>query len=245
MGTGKKSKESNEIFTIDNNSSRSNVEVPTVGHLLQKTGFGGFKKQPPQINPSSGSADEDTKDFTASRLRVTEENKSIIIPSSNQPDIKLPKTPVIGQDSLQSSKQALEKWVLILLDSGMENVIRLSQVLSEKTKYPQFETKTIYTKSHPPNPLWNSILWKTALTTDVWNVLLKKGFIIIPPVVEMKDPTRFLLRKAFGVQKDHWFSTLLLGKSEPDLGLLCMFSLHNLENEVASANEDLKSFINN
>jgi len=146
-----------------------------------------------------------------------------------------------NRESLHISSDPMAHALIQLLDQGVLSAVFLALSIANKSEQPRFISKG---GIGPKSQLlyWKGMIWDPLLIPDLWNSFVKLGLVELPPpnAHTSVNSNRNVLRRAFGVNPDHWFTLVRVGSVKACRGVLTLISTTSVLQEV----QDVRKFLN-
>ncbi len=239
MTNNKKPNEKSKLFSVDSDSSQL-VEVPSITKLLKRKSF--KKEQPDSTAPESTSKPESTNEPES---EPESENEPTVLVHTKEAEkkrqAKIQPAKRRGETSdhlniwdrhtLQSSQDPLGKAILILLNKGLKSAVFLaveSKTMTSKKDASEIPTFMSSAAVEPKDrlSLWTGLSWDPRVVPELWNQLIKTGYIELPPPGSMTNQksTRNVVRGSFGLTGIEWLLLVKIGSKTAIRGLLAIIS---------------------
>ena len=226
----------------DANSPSSEVpnEMPSIAQLLQRkvrSPTSTSKKPKPegrQAAPPKPAAQKTKASSGAtgeSHVKIQPQSRKEVRPQS----LEIWETGMMDQ-STDPVAQALK----IFFDQGARSVLYLTMTPNPPTTIPLFVSSATLLPGMRLET-WTGMKWDPTLTPEVWNDLLKEGFLEYSPPADSTVATspRNVLRAAFGLEPNEWLLLTGVGPQPYFRGILALLS----EESLAGILKDTAAFL--
>jgi hypothetical protein len=136
--------------------------------------------------------------------------------------------------NLSSSQDPLAQGLTKLLVKGATSALFLRIGAPEGgSKVPVFWAKSAVSPKHRME-IWTGLKWDPALVSDMWRHFVREGFIeLTPPATRTNERSnRNMVRGAFGVAKDEWFTMVRVGPANACRGVIAIVSTNTLRPDL-------------